>query len=82
MIAQEVVGHAQQPRPRGLADRSHVTSSPPRRHEHCGRELLGVGPARGTPETVVVDAAGVAVEQHAEALMVAVDGKVPQLNVR
>jgi hypothetical protein len=31
---------------------------------------------------VVVDAAGVAFEQHAEALLVAVDGKVPQLNVR
>jgi len=45
-------------------------------------ELLGVGLTGGTPEAVVVDAAGVALEQHAEALGVAVDGKVPELDVR
>jgi hypothetical protein len=31
---------------------------------------------------VVVDAASVAFEQHAETLVITVDGKIPQLDVR
>src|SRR5690606_39389745 len=63
----------QQPRAHRLADRLHLAPPPPGLDEHRGHQLLGVGPAGGAAKAVVVDGAGVALEQRPEALGVAAD---------
>jgi hypothetical protein len=80
-ISKTVVGYRKEPREDRLAMESHLLASAPSFEEDDAGEILSERPVRGTPEAMVVNLLGVAVEQVAKGTGVLGRGAAPQLRV-